>query len=390
MINGFIREHLDYKEQSSVTDPLGRVTLYGYDTLTRTHAVTTTKPATGSFNHITQYPDLDYRYAKPLTFRNENSHETAYEYYVFGRVTRILYPDGGEETYAYTDAALPRSVTKGKRDGTDSFIYTITYLDGFGRTIETAEPSMGSTFAVTLFTFDNMGRAACTRGPLIKTGNDFLSADFASISATPANVGSGTPTTWTRNYYDTRSRLICMQRSGEETTWFAHELLKTVTTDPDGNTKTRISDLLGRPVEIIEHGLTDHSTTYAYSPAGDLLSVSRINPATGNPVVNTVTYDTLGQKLTLQDPDMGAWSYAYDLAGRLASKAVTKDNVAFKTLNYAFYPGTSLLKRVSDGNNNTLSEISLYSPQGKMEAVSFNGGKTVTTYSYIQETGRLI
>ncbi|MDA8135797.1 MAG: DUF4329 domain-containing protein, partial [Desulfobacteraceae bacterium] len=83
------------------------------------------------------------------------------------------------------------------------------------------------------------------------------------------------------------------------------------------------------------------------------------------------------------------FDYAYDLAGRLASKAVTKDNVAFKTLNYAFYPGTSLLKRVSDANNTTLSEISLYSPQGKMEAVSFNGGKTVTTYSYIPETGRL-
>ena len=156
-------------------------------------------------------------------------------------------------------------------------------------------------------------------------------------------MGSGTPTTWTRNYYDTRSRPICLQRSGEETAWFAHELLKTVTADPDGNTKTRISDLLGRPLEIIEHGLTDHSTTYTYTPAGDLLSVSRINPATGNPIENRATYNTLGQKLILQDPDMGAWSYAYDLAGRLASKAVTKD-LPFKTLNYAFYPGTSLFK----------------------------------------------
>jgi YD repeat-containing protein len=114
--------------------------------------------------------------------------------------------------------------------------------------------------------------------------------------------------------------------------------------------------------------------------------VSRINPATGNPIENRITYNTLGQKLTLQDPDMGNWSYAYDLAGRLASRAVTKDNEPFKTLNYAFWPGTSLLKRVSDGNNNTLSEISLYSPQGKIEAVSFNGGKTVTTYSYFPLT----
>ena len=81
--------------------------------------------------------------------------------------------------------------------------------------------------------------------------------------------------------------------------------------------------------------------------------------------------------------------YTYDLAGRTVSKTVKKSNVLFKTLNYEFYPGTTLLKRVSDNSNNTLAEISLYSPQGKMESISFNGGKTVTNYSYFPLTGRL-
>lgn len=111
-----------------------------------------------------------------------------------------------------------------------------------------------------------------------------------------------------------------MQKSGDENTWFAYELLKTVTTDPDGNLKTRITDLLGRPVQIIEHGPTDHSTVYTYTPAGDLLKVSRLNPLTGTAVENIITYNTLGQKLTMADPDMGNWSYTYDLNGNLKTQ----------------------------------------------------------------------
>lgn len=52
-----------------------------------------------------------------------------------------------------------------------------------------------------------------------------------------------------------------------------------------------------------------------------------------------------------------------------------------KSLNYTFYPGTSLLKRIYDNHNTTLAEISSYSPMGKIETINFGGGKTVTLYS---------
>ena len=105
-----------------------------------------------------------------------------------------------------------------------------------------------------------------------------------------------------------------------------------------------------------------------------------------------LSYDEMGRMITERHTiaaTVVTLSYTYDLADRTVSKTVKKSNVLFKTLNYEFYPGTTLLKRVSDNSNNTLAEISLYSPQGKMESISFNGGKTVTNYSYFPLTGRL-
>src|SRR5205823_6006282 len=70
-------------------------------------------------------------------------------------------------------------------------------------------------------------------------------------------------------------------------------------------------DALGRLVAVKEYTGTDASwglyatTTYGYSVADQLTAVT---DAAGNPT--SITYDTLGRKLSMSDPDMGAWSYA--------------------------------------------------------------------------------
>jgi RHS repeat-associated protein len=40
-------------------------------------------------------------------------------------------------------------------------------------------------------------------------------------------------------------------------------------------------------------------------------------PAAADPIVTTLTYNNAGQKLTMDDPDMGDWSYTYDALGNL-------------------------------------------------------------------------
>jgi len=66
---------------------------------------------------------------------------------------------------------------------------------------------------------------------------------------------------------------------------------------------------------------------YRYNGAGQLLEVT---DAVGNKT--TMTYDLLGRKLTMNDPDMGAWTYTYDAAGSL--KTQTDARLITTTLIY--------------------------------------------------------
>ncbi|MCP3942526.1 MAG: hypothetical protein GY710_13710 [Desulfobacteraceae bacterium] len=462
----------------SITDPRGNATLFDYDTITNTWPVRIEKPSTGSFSHIVQYPSIDYRFGKPLTFDDENGFQTGYTYDEFGRVSRVLYPDGGEEQYIYDDISMPQSVTKLVKESGSGFIKTISYTDGLGRMIQTLAKSNGQYLA-TLFTFDDMGREECTRGPFFTPAESFLSGDFTGISANPSAVSSGAATTWTRNFYDDRSRVTRTQQSGGIDTYFEYDNLKTRITDPDGNAKTQIQDILGRIIEVIEHGPSDQNTFYTYDPADNLFKVARTNPATGSSIENIVAYNTLDQKTSMTDRDMGHWSYGYDLngnlisqtdargvtinfaydelnrqtkkiypdasfasstydgaanglgllhkkskgnalteygtydkmgrvlsetrtvdavkisfdytydpAGRQASKTVSRNGALFKKLAYEFYPGTSLLARVNGENNHAITEITQYTPQGKIEFLNHANG-TGTRYIYDYITARL-
>jgi len=55
--------------------------------------------------------------------------------------------------------------------------------------------------------------------------------------------------------------------------------------------------------------------SYTYDPADHLTSALYGNALT------SLSYDIAGRKLTLDDPNMGLWSYAYDALGNLTRQA---------------------------------------------------------------------
>ena len=77
------------------------------------------------------------------------------------------------------------------------------------------------------------------------------------------------------------------------------------TTDPEGRWITHSSNGFGQLVKVEEPGSL--TTTYTYTPRGDLASVTDDD---ANQI--TISYDLLGRKLAMVDPDMGTWSYDYD------------------------------------------------------------------------------
>jgi len=95
--------------------------------------------------------------------------------------------------------------------------------------------------------------------------------------------------------------------------------------DPNGHQTQQVSDGLARMVRVREFTGTGGSLTlygetrYAYD-AGDRLTT--VTDTLGN--VTTITYDGLGRKIGMIDPDMGAWTYGYNAQGQLISQTDAK------------------------------------------------------------------
>lgn len=130
-------------------------------------------------------------------------------------------------------------------------------------------------------------------------------------AADPCANRKGTKTT-----YDVLGRptSIVMSDNSETTTDYAG--LTTVIANALGQTKTEEKNALGELVKTTDH--LDHQTHYAYDAAGNLATVKR-NAGRGD-IVTSMSYDSLGRKSYMKDPDAGEWWYNYYPSGELASQ----------------------------------------------------------------------
>ncbi|MDD5435511.1 MAG: hypothetical protein PH343_08785, partial [Nitrospira sp.] len=156
-------------------------------------------------------------------------------------------------------------------------------------------------------------------------------------------------------------------------------------TDLDGNSKTQIKDYLGRVVKITEHVENGavQNTTYTYNAAGNLLTTTDNN---SNQII--FTYDTLGRKKSINDPDHGLWSYTYDANGNLQTQTDAR-NVTV-TFNY------DNLNRVTSRTYSTGKTPVIYTydnlgiPNGTGKIYSVNNGAVTKTNNSYDVMGRVL
>jgi len=76
-------------------------------------------------------------------------------------------------------------------------------------------------------------------------------------------------------------------------------------------------DVNGKLIKVIDaYGTSVASQiTYAYDASGNLIST---RDSKGH--VIRMTYDALGNKIGMNDPDLGQWSYQYNALGQLISQ----------------------------------------------------------------------
>ncbi|TDE21966.1 RHS repeat-associated core domain-containing protein [Actinomadura sp. 6K520] len=350
-------------------DPYGRVTqsenVLGQVTTTTytetqgltTKETSTTPPANpaDSSSALTSSQELDPAWGLPIRTTDANGQVTDLVYDGMGRLRKVWRPDRSkannddpshEYKYQFTDGQIVAVTSKAIVAGSLR-VTGISLLDGWLRPRQAQSPTQAlegqSRRLITDTFYDD-------RGQVVKT--------YATYPATGAPeaalFGVGTPgavETQTRTSYDGLGRPTVQRLTTGNGSQPDAELWRTTydygggnrvsVTPPDGGTPTaEITNALGQVIERRQYKADTptgdyDATTYAYTPAGQISSVT--DPS-GNAWSNT--YDLRGRKTQSTDPDKGTTLFTYDDLDRLTSTTDARGKAVF-----ANYDG---LGRVTD------------------------------------------
>jgi RHS repeat-associated protein/uncharacterized repeat protein (TIGR01451 family) len=316
---GNVTETRAYKAYGSTSSQpssayLSYVTVY--DTALKTYVISSDPPLIAATS-----VGYDYGLGLPTTVTDPNGSVNTTAYDGLGRVTSITYPGQAQASIKYTypiPTGSPLAVTapfalKFEVWDQPSSVYRSAWqmLDGLGRMIQTQSPYE-------------------TAGTLILNDTSYNAQGLSYYQGLPRTLsGTGgtifTPT-WgsiphTTNSYDALGRItsVAYPDSTSETTSYSG--LRMTAIDRNNHQKVQQIDDFGRLIKVEEYtGSSTYTlyatTTYEYDPR-DLLK--KVTDAAGNQT--TIGYNGFGRKDSMTDPDMGAWSYGYDVFGNLNSQS---------------------------------------------------------------------
>ncbi|HEX6290957.1 MAG TPA: hypothetical protein VFZ66_17360, partial [Herpetosiphonaceae bacterium] len=307
-----------------------------YDGTFHVFAVQVTPPTVSGVT-LTEQAEYDYRLGTLTKVIDPNNVATLAEYDVFGRMVKLIKP-GDSSAYPtvealYRDFEQPFRYVQRQREvsGQSGYRSTQTFYDGLGRKIQTKRESVDLAQNIVSDTrYDAAGNAVQESQP--RYLNERGSA-FGSYTA------PGSAVRWTTISYDALGRPLDVARPDGAIVrhrYFLHSGVQ-LHDAVDANRQRTVThtDALGRCVQVDEYAGDCHAawpvyacaaphttawtlaaaTRYRYTPL-DLLD--QVTDAHGN--VTDMTYDSLGRKLTMSDPDMGTWRYTYDVAGHLTAQ----------------------------------------------------------------------
>ncbi|WP_126643419.1 polymorphic toxin-type HINT domain-containing protein [Embleya hyalina] len=271
------------------------------------------------------------------------------EYDVLGRLIAVWKPghtkaDNADLQFAYAPSKTGPSVVTTRTLKTDKK-YAVSHriLNSFLQERQTQSSTANDDFGrlITDTFHDSLGRPIKTNQPYLNTtsnpGTTVFVGNDNEVHGQNAVVYDGQGRTTAQTF---SSKGIEQWRT---TTTYAGADETRVTPPTGGAATLSISDARGKPKELREYnGGTptgdDYSKiTYTYTPRGEL---QKVTDAGGN--TWTYTYDFLGRKTHVEDPDKGPSDTRYDLVGRVIgitdargqNLAYTYDALGRKTASY--------------------------------------------------------
>ncbi len=167
--------------------------------------------------------------------------------------------------------------------------YTIEFYDCLGRLLRKITESIGGKKVYVDQVYNK-------KGELVKNSEPY----FAGIQQY-----------WTSNEYDAASRVIVQTNPDGSHYKFQYAGLKTITTDPLGNSDTKVYNLNG----LLASSIDNAGTSISYKYNADSKCVETKGPRT----TIRCTYDIAGNRTCLDDPDLGSSQDAYNAFGELVS-----------------------------------------------------------------------
>ncbi len=207
--------------------------------------------------------------------------------------------------------------------GGDNYQHGYTFMDGLGRTLQTQAESEGGQHIVTDVWYHETGQVEKQSTPYFVNG---YAGTYLNPAAQPA----------TQYQYDGLGRTtIVTATDGTETRTY-YQGYKTAVIDALNHLTMQESDDWGRLDHVwqymgvypsgppTEPNSSAWDTTGSYATATydyDVLDrLTGVTGPAGSTEHTTIAYDLAGRKKSMDDPDMGGWSYTYDAVGNLRTQ----------------------------------------------------------------------
>jgi RHS repeat-associated protein len=316
---------------------------YQYDPTVATYVTSTTD----SFG-ITSTSTPDLRFGTPQSETDANGNTTSFAFDEFGRTTSGTgpYQQGtgiATITFEYhPDDAVPWAITRNADvfRGPGASIDTVTLIDGLKRTLQTKKTTTVFTGASSppqdvldvsgQVTFDFAGRTVATRYPTTEP--------LGTPGVYNTNVDPQPPTRFT---YDVLDRQTSIKQPDGTTTTTAYGFgpdrsgttqFMTTATDANGHQKVTFRDSRDEMTASESfHNAKPVWTSYAYDPLQELV---RVTDDHGN--VSTETYDNLGRRTAIGNPDTGLTQTVYDLVGNQTARISPTLRAKGKQISYSY------------------------------------------------------
>ncbi|NOH29412.1 RHS repeat-associated core domain-containing protein [Vibrio mediterranei] len=311
--------------------------------------------STNALGHVTRFVyDTKGRLVKSIS--PLKSRTTQYTYTPFHRVQKQTMPGvNNSENFVYQLGAqcahhrptTAYCITTTRTSGTKA----ATHYDVEGREVRQWHQSFNGDTVTIDTDWDRNGRKTRVTQPYFLGGRGSVQSIHFTYDALGRETKKVEPT-----------------QSGVANTTTRYERFKTTVKDARGFSHVTLSNIFGHITKKIEP--LGAYQTYQYYPDGKLRHSTDAKGHTTH-----IRYDSLGHRLSLNDPDLSVWQYRYNAAGELVYKRDAKGNVT----NVTYDTLGRKVKQVEGGKTSTWR----YDERGALGTLSgFSGHGSTTDYYY--------